>query len=104
MSGASYKIRYLQSANGVNSAALTSSPLTNEDADLCEVRSALGLLALTEWSDSSAKDGRDYNAERRRDLSATLQGEEAELRRQFEASQLITTGPRVYERWNNITG
>ena len=95
-----YKVRYLQSANGINSAALTSSPITNEDADLCEVRSALGLLALTEWNDPSTKDGRTYNAERRKDLAATLQGEEAELRRQFEAAQLITTGPRIYNRYD----
>lgn len=101
---ASYKIRYLQSANGVNTDALTSSPLTNEDADLCEVRSALGLLALTEWNYPSTKDGRTYNAERRKDLAATLQGEEAELRRQFEAAQLITTGPRLYPRWDPTVG
>lgn len=104
MLAASYKVRYLQSANGVNTDALTSTPLSNEDSDLCEVRSALGLLALTEWNDPSTKDGRAYNAERRRDLAQTLQGEEAELRRQFEAAQLITTGPRLYNRWDPTVG
>jgi len=100
MTPCQYKIRYLQSANGVNTAALTSSPLTNEDADLAETRSALGLLPLTEWNDPSTKDGRAYNAERRKDLATTLQGEEAELRRQFEAAQLTPNGPRIYNRWS----
>lgn len=96
---ASYKIRYLQSANGVNTLALTASPITNEDVDLCAVRSALGLLALTQWESGSTKDGRAYNAERRKDLSDTLQGEEKELSRQFEAAQLTPHGPRLYNRW-----
>lgn len=99
-----YKIRYLQSANGVNTASLNSSPLTNEDADLCEVRSALGLLATTEWQAPDSKDGRSYNAERRKDLAATLQGEEAELRRQFEAAQLTPQAGRIYNRWNPCVG
>lgn len=91
------KVRYLTSANGVNDSALTETLVSNEDADLCEVRAALSLLATTEWN-SPDGNGRSYNAERRKDLSATLQGEEAELRRQFEAAQLITTGPRMTHR------
>lgn len=95
-----YKVRYLASANGVNDAALTEELVSNEDADICEVRSALSLLAITEWMAADSNNGRSYNAERRKDLSDTLQGEERELRRQFEAAQLITTGPRIYNRWS----
>lgn len=101
---ATYRVRYLQSANGVNDAALTSSPISNEDADLCEVRSAIALLPLTEWDAPQTKDGRAANAERRRDLTLSLSAEERELTRQFEAAQLITTGPRTTVRWNPCDG
>lgn len=97
---AQYKIRFLVSANGVGDMALAQSPVQNEDCDLVEVRSSLALLAITEWESPESKDGRSINAERRRDLSQTLQGEEAELRRQFEAASLITTGPRIKNRWS----
>jgi hypothetical protein len=96
---AQYKVRYLQNVAGqVGQQALTASPLPNEDADLAEIRAALGLLAISEWWEPSLKDGRAANAERRRDLLVTLQADEKEARRQFEAAQLITTGPRVYQR------
>lgn len=95
-----YKIRYLQSANGINDLALTEEPISNEDADICEVRAALSLLAVTEWNAPDSPNGRAANAERRKDLSDTLQGGERELRRQFEAAQLITTGPRTTVRWS----
>lgn len=100
---ANYRVRYLQNAAGVGTDALTASPLVAEDCDLVEVRAALALLAITEWN-APDKEGRAYNAERRRDLAQTLAGEEAELRRQFEAAALITTGPRMYNRSDNIVG
>lgn len=101
---ASYRVRYLQGvANMVDGMPLAQSPLQSEDCDLVECRAALALLAITEWQNPD-KEGRSYNAERRRDLAATLQAEEAELRRQFEAAALITTGPRMYQRWNNMQG
>lgn len=101
---AQYKIRFLLSAAGVENMALAQEPLQSDDCDLVEVRSALALLAITEWQDPTTKDGRSYNAERRRDLSQTLQGEEAELRRQFEIGALITTGPHMQTRWNPCDG
>jgi hypothetical protein len=100
---ANYRVRYLQNANGVGDMALAQSPLMSEDCDLVEVRAALALLAITEWN-APDKEGRAYNAERRRDLAQTLAAEEAELRRQFEAAALVTTGPRMYNRWDNIVG
>lgn len=100
---ANYRVRYLQNANGVGDMALAQSPLQNEDCDLVECRAALALLAITEWN-APDKEGRAYNAERRRDLAQTLGGEEQELRRQFEAGALITTGPRMTDRWSNIVG
>lgn len=103
--GCSYRVRYLQAvANQVNDMALTQSPLQNEDCDLVEVRAAIALLAITEWNDPSSKDGRAYNAERRRDLASSLSAEERELTRQFEAAALITTGPRINNRWNPCVG
>ncbi len=101
---AQYRVRYLQSvANMVGDMALAQSPLQNEDCDLVEVRAALALLAITEWN-APDKEGRAYNAERRRDLAQTLAAEEAELRRQFEIAALITTGPRMTNRWDPTVG
>lgn len=96
---ASYKIRYLQSANGVNQMSLNESPVTNEDADLVEVRTALAMLAITEWESSLTAEGRSMNAEKRKDLFVTLTATERELRRQFEAAQLMTQGDRLTQRW-----
>lgn len=104
LSACEYKIRFLVSANGVSDMSLAQSPVQDEDCDLVEVRSALALLAVTEWDDTSTNQGRVLNAERRRDLSQTLQGEEQELRSQFETASLITTGPRIYDRWNPTVG
>lgn len=97
-----YKIKFLQNAAGVYTDALATSPVFSDDCDLVEVRSALALLSLTEWNDPSSKDGRAYNGERRRDLAQTLQGEEAELRRQFEAASLTPHGPRIYDRYSGM--
>lgn len=101
---ASYKVRYLVSGNNVNSMALTESPLTNEDADIAEVRSALALLATTEWQSPDTKEDRAYNAERRKDLFVTLTTTERELRRQFEAAKLEVEGNRHSMRWNPCGG
>lgn len=101
---ASYRIRYLQNANGVNDMALTESPLSNEDCDLAEVRASIALLAISEWMGGDTKEGRAVNTERRRDLAMSLSAEERELSRQFEAAQLITTGPRMHSRWNPCDG
>lgn len=95
-----YKVRYLQNVAGqVGQMALTQEPLPNEDCDLVEVRSALALLPTSEWWASDDKEGRAINAERRRDLAMSLSAEERELTRQFEAAQLVTDGPRLYQRW-----
>lgn len=102
---AQYKIRYLQNIAGqVGQMALTQEPLLSEDCDLVEVRSALSLLPLTEWNSPDKPADRAYNAERRRDLAASLSAEERELTRQFEAAQLITTGPRMSWRWSSCDG
>lgn len=101
---AQYQIRFIQSANQVNNLALTASPITNEDADIAEVRAALNLLAITEWMAPDTKDNRAYNAERRKDLFMTLTTTERELRRQFEAAQLQVEGDRLTSRYNPCVG
>lgn len=103
LQGAAYKVRYLQNADGVSSMSLAQSPLPAEDSDLVELRAALGLLAISEWYEPSSKDGRTANAEKRRDLLVTLQGDEREARRQFEAAMQQTTGPRMYSRYDPTT-
>ncbi len=99
-----YQIKYLQSANGVNTAALTDSPVSNEDADIVEVRAALSLLPLTEWQMPDTAEHRGYNAERRRDLAQGLSAEERELSRQFEAAMLQPQGNRLSTRWDPCDG
>jgi hypothetical protein len=103
MLNAQYKVRYLQNAGTVSSMSLAQSPLPAEDSDLVELRAALGLLAISEWYEPSSKDGRAANTEKRRDLLVTLQADEREARRQFEAAMQQTTGPRIYERYNPTT-
>ena len=100
---AQYKVRYLQSANGVNSLSLSTSPLPEEDDDLICTRAAISLLAITDWFSPETPEGRSYNAEKRKDLAMTLANDEKEFARQFEAAVKITTGPRIYQRWNNTT-
>lgn len=98
---ASYKVRYLQNVAGqVGQMALTQEPLPNEDCDLAETRAALALLPVSEWWSGDTQEGRVVNAERRRDLAVSLSAEERELTRQFEAAQLVTTGPRMTQRWS----
>lgn len=100
---ASYKVRYLQNTESVSSMSLAQSPLPAEDSDLVELRAALALLSISEWYEPSGKDGRTANAEKRRDLLVTLQADEREARRQFEAAMQITTGPRMYHRYDPTT-
>ncbi len=101
---ASYMIKYLQNSSGTYTDALTTSPEWVEDADCIEVRSALSLLPLTEWESGTTKDGRAYNAEKRRDLAMSLSAEERELTRQMEAAALNYSGPAVRPRWNPCVG
>ena len=100
---AQYKVRYLQNADGVAQASLSSSPLPSEDDDLVELRAAVSLLPLAEWYEPSSKDGRTSNAEKRRDLAVTLANDERVARELFEATMRQPTGPRIYERWNPTT-
>lgn len=95
---AQYRVRYLQNANSVSTAALTATPIPEEDCDLVEIRSALSLLAIAEWYDPSNKDGRAANAEKRRDLMTTLKADEEEAFALFEALVRTPTGPRLYQR------
>jgi hypothetical protein len=97
---ASYKVKYLQNSNNTYDASLASSPAWSEDCDLIEVRSAIALLPLTEWMAPDSKEGRAFNAERRKDLAVSLSAEERELTRQFEAAALNFAGPRIYPRWS----
>lgn len=101
---ASYQVKFLENNLGTYSDALTSSPAWSEDSDLIEVRSSLALLPLTEWNSPDSKDGRAYNAERRKDLSLSLSAEERELTRQFEAASLNFSGPALTRRWNPVVG
>lgn len=100
---AQLKVRYLQNADGVATASLATSPLPSEDDDLVELRAATSLLPLAEWYEPTTKDGRTANAEKRKDLAVTLANDERVARELFEASMRITTGPRIYERWNPTT-
>lgn len=94
-----YQFRYLQNANLVGQMALNQEPIPAEDADVVEIRAAKSLLALAEWEDPGTKEGREINAERRKDLIVTLRDDEALAVRQFESAQLVTTGPQMGTRW-----
>ena len=84
--------------------SLTAAPINAMDADLVETRAAMALLATTEWSDGSTKEGRVVNAERRKDLFVTLSTTERELRRQFDAAKLEIQGDRLTQRYNPTVG
>lgn len=94
-----YQIRFLTSANQVGEMALTQEPVPAEDSDLIEIRSALSLLALTEW-EAPTSEGRQINAEKRKDLFVTLRGDQELAKEQFDAAQLITSGPRIHSLWS----
>jgi hypothetical protein len=61
-------------------------------------------LPLAEWMAPDSKDGQSYNARRQQGLAASLSAGERELTRQFEASALVTDGPRLHNRWNPCVG
>lgn len=96
LSPAAYTIAFLQSANNVNTVALTATPLMDQDIDLVEVRAAKGLLANVEWDGSDNK----RNSEKRKDLLVTLSSDEQLLAQQFDIGNRITTGPHLSVRWN----
>ena len=100
---AGYLCRYLQNADGVNQASLSSSPLPSEDDDLVELKAALSLLPITDWFAPETPEGTRYNAEKRRDLMASLRADEQEASALFQAQMRQPTGPRIYQRWNNTT-
>lgn len=97
-----YVVRYTKSANGVEIAALDTEPVQSEDCDLIEIRAARSCLPMTEWDDGSNAQGRAANAERRRSYAESLTMDEQLAQRQFDAAQLITTGPRIHTRWSNV--
>lgn len=100
---ASYQVKYLQAVeNTVNGMALSQEPLQSEDTDLAEIRAAQSLLGIAEWFAPDTAEHRTINAERRKDLFVTLSKDEALAQRQFEAAQLITTGPRVHDRYTGM--
>jgi len=95
-----YQCRYLQNADGVNQASLSSSPLPSEDDDLVELRAATSLLPISDWQAPESPEGVRYNAEKRRDLATTLANDEREARALFEAQMRQPTGPRIYRRFD----
>lgn len=99
LSPASYKIGYLCNSSGVQTTALTASPLVDEDVDLVEVRSAQSLLAGVQWESSATKEGRLINTERRKDYFVTLAADERLLKEQFDIRNRLTTGPVIAQRW-----
>lgn len=99
---ASYKVRYLRSANGVNSAGLTTSPVSNEDADLVEIRSAISLLPYTEW-EADEGEGIAANERKRKNAATTLANDERMARELFEAAIRQPTGPRISRRHDPTT-
>jgi hypothetical protein len=97
---ASYKIQYLTSANGVNELALEATPLPEQDCDVVVLGAAKNLLALSEWWDGGSKDGREQNAERRRNLDNALASQYAEVSALFQQAQFITEGPAMGHLWS----
>lgn len=101
---AGYLVRYEQNAEGTTTAALTSTPLPAEDADLVELRSAIAVLPISEWWDSSTKENRQANAEKRKDLAMTLANDERMAAQLFNIAVRQPSGPRTYPRWSSVTG
>jgi len=99
-----YLCRFLQNAEGINQASLSSSPLPSEDDDLVELRAATSLLPVSDWQAPESPEGVRYNAEKRKDLAMTLANDEREARASFEAQMRQPTGPRIYQRWNPTVG
>lgn len=97
---ATYTIRYLQNASGVQAMSLTTEPVPAEDADLIEIRTARSLLPLTQWegNDEAA------NQAKRNNLAVSLSADEELALEQFNASNLVVNGPSVTQRWNPCVG
>jgi hypothetical protein len=79
--------------------ALTQEPVEDADSDLVEIRSAKSLLSNSEWMAGDSIEGRAYNSDKRKELLVTLRDDEMLAQKQFDASRLITTGPRIHNRW-----
>lgn len=92
---ATYTIRYLQSASGVDADALPTEPVPAEDCDLIEIRAAKSLLPLTQWEGNNEP----ANAAKRRELFVSLADDERLAWEQFNAANLVTNGPSVKTRW-----
>ena len=100
---ANYKIRYIQNSDGLDTAALSESPLSNDESDLAEIRSAIALLPLTQWM-ADEGNGIAYNQMKRKELAISLSAEEREATRLFEAIARVTSGPVIRQRWNPTVG
>ncbi len=98
-----YTVRYLQNANNVDGMALSQEPVEDADCDLIEIRSAKSLLSNSEWMAADSAEGRAYNSDKRKELLVTLRDDEMLAQRQFDAAQLITTGPRIHNRFDMTT-
>lgn len=86
---AMYRIIYM-TGDWSSNAALDSSPVLTEHHQLIEVRSALAVLPLSEWSDDDKA-----NQEKRRNFGDVFRGEERLFRRDFEAYIRSVGGHRV---------
>lgn len=97
---ATYTIRYLQNANGVDSAALSESPVPAEDSDLIILRAAKSLLPLAQWEGNNDV----KNQAMRVNLGVSLAADERLAWEQFNASNLVVGGPQVKPRWSPVVG
>lgn len=97
---ATYAIRYLQSASGIQSAALTSLPLVGEDCDLVEIRAAMSLLPIATWEGLDER----ANAAKRKELFVSLSEDQRLAKEQFDIAQRITKAPSTSVRWTSVVG
>lgn len=93
---ATYTIKFLESADGVVDMALASSPVRAEDADLIEIRAAKSLLPLTMWEGMDDK----ANQAKRINLAQSLMADESLAFEQFNAANMVTSGPSTRPRWH----
>lgn len=93
---ATYVIRYLQSADGVVNMALATNPVPAEDADLIEIRAAKSLLPLTQWEGNNEA----ANTAMQNKLRISLTDDERLAFEQFNAANMVTSGPSVKPRWS----
>jgi hypothetical protein len=91
---ATYTIRYLQSASGVNQMALAQEPVPAEDADLIEIRAAKSLLPLAQWEGNNEA----VNTVKRTQLYQSLADDERLAKEQFDAANLVVEGPSTRVR------